>query len=30
MEEFDIYKDIRERTDGNVYFGVVGPVRAGK
>lgn len=30
MEEFDIYKDIRERTNGNVYLGVVGPVRAGK
>lgn len=30
MEEFDVYKDIRERTDGDIYFGVVGPVRAGK
>lgn len=30
MEEFDVYKDIRERTNGDVYFGVVGPVRAGK
>ncbi len=30
MEEFDVYKDIRERTNGDVYFGIVGPVRAGK
>lgn len=30
MEGFDIYKDIKERTSGDVYFGVVGPVRAGK
>lgn len=30
MEEYDIYRDIRERTDGDVYIGVVGPVRAGK
>lgn len=30
MEEYDIYRDIRERTNGDVYIGVVGPVRAGK
>ena len=30
MEEFDVYKDIRERTGGDIYLGVVGPVRAGK
>ncbi len=30
MEEFDIYKDIRSRTGGDIYVGVVGPVRAGK
>ena len=30
MEEFDIYKDISERTGGDIYIGVVGPVRAGK
>lgn len=30
MEEFDIYKDISERTNGDIYVGVVGPVRAGK
>ena len=25
-----IYHDISERTDGNIYIGVVGPVRSGK
>ena len=30
MAEYDIYKDIAERTGGNVYLGVVGPVRTGK
>lgn len=30
MEQFDVYRDVRERTDGDVYIGVVGPVRAGK
>ncbi|MBR2968115.1 MAG: stage IV sporulation protein A [Clostridia bacterium] len=30
MEEFDIYKDISQRTDGDIYIGVVGPVRSGK
>lgn len=30
MEEFDVYKDVCERTDGDIYVGVVGPVRAGK
>ncbi len=30
MEKFDIYKDIAERTGGDIYIGVVGPVRAGK
>lgn len=30
MEGFDIYKDISERTDGDIYIGVVGPVRTGK
>lgn len=30
MEGFDVYKDIRERTGGDIYLGVVGPVRAGK
>ncbi len=27
---FDLYKDIAERTDGDVYVGIVGPVRTGK
>ncbi len=30
MENFDIYKDIAERTSGEIYIGVVGPVRSGK
>lgn len=30
MENFDIYKDISERTQGDIYVGVVGPVRTGK
>ncbi|MCX7884097.1 MAG: stage IV sporulation protein A, partial [Caloramator sp.] len=30
MEEFDIYRDIAERTQGDIYVGVVGPVRTGK
>ena len=30
MEEKDIYKDIANRTDGDIYIGVVGPVRTGK
>ncbi len=30
MEKFDIYKDIAKRTGGDVYIGVVGPVRTGK
>jgi len=30
MEEFDLYKDISERTQGDIYIGVVGPVRTGK
>jgi len=30
MENFDIYRDIAERTGGDVYIGVVGPVRTGK
>ncbi len=27
---YDIYKDISERTGGDIYIGVVGPVRTGK
>lgn len=30
MEQFNIYKDIAERTNGDIYVGVVGPVRTGK
>ena len=30
MDNFEIYQDIRNRTDGDIYIGVVGPVRTGK
>lgn len=30
MESYNIYKDIAERTGGDIYIGVVGPVRTGK
>lgn len=30
MEVFDVYKDMRARTGGEIYLGVVGPVRTGK
>ena len=30
METFNIYQDIAERTGGDIYIGVVGPVRTGK
>lgn len=30
MEKFDIYRDIANRTCGDIYIGVVGPVRTGK
>ncbi|PHV71131.1 stage IV sporulation protein A [Sporanaerobium hydrogeniformans] len=30
MEYNDIYRDISERTNGDIYIGVVGPVRTGK
>ncbi len=30
MERYDIFQDIAERTDGDIYIGVVGPVRTGK
>ncbi len=30
MEEYNIYKDLKERTNGELYIGVVGPVRTGK
>lgn len=30
MEKFEIYEDIKNRTNGDIYIGVVGPVRVGK
>ena len=30
MENLEIYQDIAKRTDGDIYVGVVGPVRTGK
>lgn len=30
MKTFDLYKDIQARTNGEIYLGVVGPVRSGK
>lgn len=30
MEKYDLFKDVAERTGGDVYIGVVGPVRTGK
>jgi stage IV sporulation protein A len=30
VDSFNIYKDIAERTQGDIYVGVVGPVRTGK
>ena len=30
MQTFDLYKDIQARTNGEIYLGVVGPVRTGK
>ena len=30
MDKFSIYDDIARRTDGDIYIGVVGPVRTGK
>lgn len=29
-EQFDVYQDIKERTGGDMYIGIVGPVRTGK
>ena len=29
-KEYDLYKDIQERCRGEIYIGVVGPVRTGK
>ena len=30
MENYEIYQDIEKRTGGDIYIGVVGPVRTGK
>ncbi|MGN1102621.1 MAG: stage IV sporulation protein A, partial [Huintestinicola sp.] len=30
MVKNDIYTDIAKRTDGDIYIGIVGPVRTGK
>ena len=30
MENIGLYQDIAKRTDGDIYIGVVGPVRTGK
>lgn len=30
MERFDLLKDLAERTGGDIYLGIVGPVRSGK
>lgn len=30
MDRMDLYRDIAERTQGDIYIGVVGPVRTGK
>ena len=30
MDKYQIYKDIQVRTNGEIYIGVVGPVRTGK
>ena len=30
MEKYELYSDIKSRTNGDIYVGVVGPVRVGK
>lgn len=30
MDNFNVYKDIQSRTGGEIYLGIVGPVRTGK
>jgi len=30
MEQYNVYKDIEARTGGDIYLGIVGPVRTGK
>ena len=30
MDSFQVYSDMKARTNGEIYIGVVGPVRTGK
>ena len=30
MKDSNVYRDIAARTNGDIYIGVVGPVRTGK
>ncbi len=30
MDNYNVYNDIKARTNGEIYIGVVGPVRTGK
>ena len=30
MNEFNVFRDIAQRTGGDIYVGIVGPVRTGK
>ena len=30
MDNFNLYNDIKARTGGEIYLGIVGPVRTGK
>lgn len=30
VNTYDLYRDIQKRTKGEIYLGVVGPVRSGK
>ena len=30
MDRSELYRDIAQRTQGDIYMGVVGPVRTGK
>ena len=30
MDSFQVYRDMKVRTNGEIYIGVVGPVRTGK
>ena len=30
MDSFQLYKDMKARTNGEIYIGVIGPVRTGQ